>query len=178
MLVRTTAGVVRLPVGTNGQVIQADSANANGVVWATPAAAGGDVLYINNGGIFVASGAGITFAKAGGTWDVNIPAGVRIKTFKLHATAGQFPGTGVTINFNNTNNTVTNQGWATAEPPIGMELWHMEAGARFVYETVNTGSTAGMNVVIQPLANNGNISLLCTLPAGITGGEILIAGIF
>jgi hypothetical protein len=178
-LVRTSTGVVRLPVGTNGQVMEADSANANGMKWVTPTAGGGDQLYNAGGGCFVvATGAGVTFTRAGNVFTINVPTGVRLKAFSIQSTAGEFPGVSIELTINRVGNTLTNQGWSTAIPPHAVEFWHMEAGARFPYITNNDGdpyATGHLRPTITA-AGGGNISMLYALPAGVTTGETLLMG--
>ncbi len=54
----------RLGVGTNGQVLQADSAEATGLKWATPASGGG-MTVISTGTL---SSTGVTFSSIPGTY--------------------------------------------------------------------------------------------------------------
>lgn len=59
--VATAAGTVsRLPVGTNGQVISADSAQSTGLSWTTPAAGAGDATNASKGVIQLAGDLGGT----------------------------------------------------------------------------------------------------------------------
>jgi hypothetical protein len=56
----------RLAVGTNGQVLQADSTAATGVKWATPSGGGTNFTLLNTGGTATTSGSSVTISGISG----------------------------------------------------------------------------------------------------------------
>jgi hypothetical protein len=99
LLVATGSGViVRRAVGSDGQVLTADSAQSDGVKWATPAggASGMDAIFPLAGyGLLAASGVPEAFSQSGGIGDGQlyairtwIPAGVAITSLWVAVQTG------------------------------------------------------------------------------------------
>lgn len=136
----------------------------------------GDITYSNNGAIIVASGSGVTFTRTTpSVWDINIPAGVILKSYSIYSNASQNPGANVTIRHNYASNSLTNQGLATANPPNYL-AFNMASGSQLQVVTGGSASSA-----FRPSINavsGGNIEMLCQLGSSLTAVETLIKGIF
>jgi len=128
------------------------------------------------GALVKATGSGITFVRTTtSVWTFTIPSGVQLLSHKIYSTAGENPGANVTLVYNYTSNTVTNQGFTTAAPPK-LGGWNMQTG---VYTEVATGGSLAAN--FRPAISSvsgGNITMLCTLGSGIGALETLITGNF
>jgi hypothetical protein len=152
VIVEGSTAPARLAVGTNGQVLTANSAATNGVDWETPttspvtAVTPGDGLTLTSGTLSM-TGANITTVGTitTGTWDGTI----------IQPTYG---GTGV----NNGSNTITLAGTLTTSGAFGLTLT----------TTATTAATfpAGTTTL---LATNGNGSALTNLNATNVGSGTL-----
>lgn len=129
-----------------------------------------------NGAIVKASATGITFTRTtASVWTFSIPAGVTLLSHKIYSTSAQNPGANVTINYNYLSNTVTNQGFTTAEPP-SYTAFNMQTG-------VGTQSATGGSLAanFRPAINSvgsGNITMLCQMGSSVGVLETLIVGNF
>ena len=129
-----------------------------------------------NGCIVTATGAGIAFTRpSAGAWTMAIPTGVRVLSFKINSTAGQFFGANVTITYDYTGNTLTNQGVTTQEPPATI-MW-CDASSAFIPYTSGGTATANWRSSISSVGI-GDIAVLYTPPSAITSGATIIIGNF
>ena len=118
-----------------------------------------------------ASATGITMSRTGATVTVSIPDGVKLYSFRLRNATN--PSGAFTMTFNYTNNTTTNQDYATMNPPV-LQGIRGESGS-VVYVTTNavaTGATSGMYVLVSAVGS-GNISIQIV---NYTGGNVLGSG--
>jgi len=111
-----------------------------------------------NGAMVTATGAGVTFTRASaGAWTLAIPANVKVLSYKIYSTSGEFPGTNVTITYDYTSNTTTNQSVVTQDPPV-TELWG-DASSSWIPYTSGGALTANWRSSITSVGS-GDIVVL------------------
>jgi len=152
----------RLAVGSNDQVLTADSSTATGLKWATPAA-GGAYTSLASGSITSA----LSLTSISGAYtdlylvlnncvtSVNDLAGVRINN---DTTAANYVGVNIR-NITGTGATVNQQGaWSFVEITGGSSFMASTTGNSFVIHFPNYAQTTGWKVAVAQGGHNNNLS--------------------
>jgi len=179
-----SGSIITIPVGSNGQVLTANSAASSGMEWATPSASSAIVKYTGSvtgsAGIIckIFGTAGVTVTKTNSsTITFVVPAGGYIQNYQLFYPSGENPGSNATHVFQYTSNTTTNQGNSTADAPnlIG---WFASGLPTDIYHARSVGSSSDFVTAITAISS-GNISILTTFgTTGLSSGDIILKGSF
>jgi hypothetical protein len=175
-IVSTVNGTAATLTPAAGTIAQSLGFNAAGAL-VTQSPSSGVFEYDAGGGCsVVATGTGVTFTRTtASVWTFVMPSGVKLLSHRIYSIAGENPGTNVTLTYNYTGNTLTNQGFTTARPP-SLTAWNMQTG---VYTQAPTGGSLAAN--FRPAisaVSGGNITILSTLGSLVGTGETLITGNF
>lgn len=139
---------------------------------------GGMVQYsAGNGCTVVASGTGVTFTRSTASqWVVTIPAGVFLHSFRIYSTSGENPGSNVTITFDYTGNTLTNQDLGTASVP-NFAAWLYSTGSTQAVVVGGSSASAWRPAIVEPVTG-GDISIQAQMGSVMSSGATMISGNF
>lgn len=146
----------RLAVGTNGQVLQADSTAATGVKWATPSGGGTNYTLLNTGGTATTSGTSVTVSGISGQDKLLIyVAGASATT-----TNRSF---WITLN----SDTGTNYNYVGFEYPSGDSALVSSGGTEFILGRMGTGVTNTVSGYVELFGCNSTGKKSARVVAGI-----------
>lgn len=182
LIVHNGTNNVRIGVGSNGQVLIADSTQATGIKWASPAAAGfsflsgtGGVAYstIGSSGNFGALGAVVNLTtglwRVVGTFSINKSTGTDVALF---ATSGFFETDGANSASTPTAISSTfygNSDWTSFEPSYALAPFGLSNNSRI--------STAS-NEIFVDVVSTQDVYLVPSIDFSAAGGAIVYAYIF
>lgn len=175
----TEKGAVSPPTTATGRFLRDDN------TWQAVLGGGSSTTYATtvtgSAGItcFITGSAGITVAKTNAsTITFTIPSGGILDSWQISYPSGENPGAvPVVYIFNYTNNTVTNQGNSTANPP-NVNGWFTSGVPTDVYISSAIGNSSTFVRTITTVGG-GNITMTFTFGStGLSTGAIALKGWF
>jgi hypothetical protein len=184
LLVATGSGtVVRQGVGTDGQFLSANSAQADGVEWVTLATGGANFTLLNSGGTATTSGSSVTVSGISGMNTLYI----RYKGISANVDYGNFY---LRLNGDTGNNYIydgfTSQmavNTQTENSSNGTSSWWMGRTGDTATNVINGGlmlygcNSSGIKVLSQPGGGGGNYNGLQVIQTGFYSGTSTISSV-
>lgn len=200
VIVRSSTVPTRLAVGSDGQVLTADSAQTLGVKWATPTAAAA-YATIQEGGVSLTQrsilnfiGASATAADNAGSTRTDVTFAASLNALAAYNTNGLITQTaantytGRTITGTTSRLTVSNGDGVSGNPTLDISASYVGQSSITTLGTITTGVWTGTNVALANggtnaslVASNGGIFYSTATAAAILAGtatanQILLSG--